>query len=461
MSDRILQTLKDLRTYALTKPCDITLFYHEEESALMRFANSAVSLNTTEHLIRLEITAYDGRKRAGYEMITDLNQIEEMKAGIDVAAEMVEHVQPLAYDPTIPVFTEPYADERAYDASLAEMDGADKLAAFNAAAEGLETPQLQLSGIFSSGTNTLAQINTRSEHTQLFRTTDAQVTAVLAHNTAKWEVQAEQSAQKRADLHPQSLRDELAFLIEQFAHRPTAQLPLGRYDIVFGPAATAEMLSFMNWIGFNGGMMKRGYSFLREEQIGQKVLSDQISLADDAGCLETFPFGRDFTGIPRDRFPIFEHGIFKGFAWRQDDADEFGEQPTGHTVGHTSLVLQGGDRDVASLAVLAAMPRERDLLYIPFLHYMNIVNPTQGLLTASSRFGALLLGKDGSTTIPYNVRLTQSLLDVFGDKVAWLSQQTVPYNVSSSYGARNPTAIVVPRFVCVNDLAISHANASF
>ena len=30
--------------------------YHEEDSYLMRFANSAISLNTNEHLIRLEIT---------------------------------------------------------------------------------------------------------------------------------------------------------------------------------------------------------------------------------------------------------------------------------------------------------------------------------------------------------------------------------------------------------------------
>jgi PmbA protein len=461
MSDRILQTLSDLRTYALTKPCEIALFYHEEASALMRFANSAVSLNTTEHLIRLEITAHDGRKRASYEMITDLNQLEEMKAGIDTAAEMVEHVQPLAYDPTIPSFTDSYADERAYDAALAAVSSADKLAVFNAAAAGLETSEIQLSGIFSSGVNTIAQINTRTEHTQLFRTTDAQVTAVLAHNTAKWEVQAEQSAQKKADLDPQALRDELTFLVEQFTHRPAAQLPLGSYDIVLGPAATAEMLSFMNWIGFNGGLMKRGYSFLREEQVGKKVFSERFTLVDDPSRLETFPYGRDLTGIPRSRFPLFEQGVFQGFVWTQDDADEFGVQPTGHTVGHKSLVLQEGTQDVDSLAALAALPRERDLLYIPFLHYMNIVNPTKALVTASSRFGALLLEKDGAITVPYNVRLTQSLLDVFGDKIAWLSQQTVPYNTSSSYGARNPTAIVVPRFIRVNDLAISHANASF
>ncbi|MCU0521284.1 MAG: metallopeptidase TldD-related protein [Anaerolineae bacterium] len=461
MKARILQTLTDLRTYALSKPCEIALFYHEEDSALMRFANSAVSLNTSEHLIRLEITAYAGRKRASYEMITDLTQMAEMRQGIDIAAEMVEHAQPLAYDPTIPVFSESYADESCYDAALAEIDGASKLATVNAAVTGLETQHLKLSGIFSSGVNTVAQINTRSEHTQFFRTTDAQVTVVLAHDTLKWEVQAEQSAQRKSDLDSQALREDLAFLVEQYTHAPAGQLPLGSYDVVFGPAATADLLNFMNWIGFNGGMARRGYACLREDQVGHKILSDKVTLVDDPSRRETFPYRRDYTGIPRGPFPLFQHGVFAAFTWAQDDADEYGAQPTGHSVGHKSLVLHGGSGDVDSLAALAAAPRDKDLLYIPFLHYVNIVNPTKGLVTGSSRFGALLLKQDGSIAIPFNVRLTQSVLDIFGDKVAWLSQQTVPYNTSHSYGARNPTAIIVPRFVRVNDLEISHANASF
>jgi hypothetical protein len=92
---------------------------------------------------------------------------------------------------------------------------------------------------------------------------------------------------------------------------------------------------------------------------------------------------------------------------------------------------------------------------------MNIVNPTKGVITASSRFGALLLKKDGSVSVPYNVRLTQSLLDIFGEKVAWFSRQTSAYNTSQSYGARNPTAIVVPNLMRVNDLEISHSNSSY
>ncbi len=461
MQEQIIQILQDLRAYALGKGYEIEFFYQEEDSYLMRFANSAISLNTNEHLLRLDITAYSGRKRANYTLITNLDKVDEMKNGIDTAADMVEHAQPLTYQPTIPTFAESFADSNGFDPALAEIGGAEKLAFFNEATKVLETGDLKMSGIFSSGTNTLAQVTTRSGHSQFFKTSDAQVSIVLAHPGLKWEVTAEQSAQKNAELDPAALQQELAFLVEHYQNDTPQQIPLGMYDIIFGPAAIAEMLNFMNLIAYHGGSMKRGFSFLTEDQAGKKVLSEQFTLIDDPDRLETFPFKRDLTGLVRKPWPIFLKGIFQGFVWSQDDADEFGARPTGHTVTHKSLVLRGGDKEVGTLQELVSLPRHKDLLYIPSLHYANIVNPSKGIITGSSRFGALLLKKDGSVVVPYNVRLTQSLLDIFGDKVAWVSKSILPYNTSESYGARNPSAVLVPRFMQVNGLEISHSNSSY
>ena len=454
MQEQVIQTLQVLRQYALGKGFEVELLFHEEDSYLMRFANSAISLNTNEHLLRLDITAYSGRQRASYSLITSLEKIDEMKNGIDTAAAMAVHAQPLNYQPTVPAFADSFADESGFDPALAGLGTTEKLAFFNQVVQGLESAEIKLSGIFSSGTTTLAQITTRSEHTQYFKISDAQVSVVLSHTRLKWEVTAEQSAQTRADL-------ELAFLVGHYRSDSPQQIPLGSYDIVFGPAALADMLNFMNWVGFNGGSLKRGFSCLSEDQVGKKVLSERFTLSDDPYRLETYPFKRDLTGLERKAYPIFDKGIFQGFLWSQDDADEFSAKPTGHTVLHKSLMLSGGDRQVGSLEELVKLPRQQDLLYIPFMHYMNIVNPTKGILTGSSRFGALLLKKDGSVVIPYNVRLTQSLLDIFGDKVAWISKSIVAYNTSESYGARNPTALLVPRFMQVNDLEISHSNSSY
>jgi len=461
MKEKILEVLNGLRNYAIQKDYLISLIYHEEDSHLMRFANSAISLNTNEHLIRLEITAYEGKKRASYELITDLSKMDEMKNGIDTAVEMVKHAQPLSYTPTIPCYEDSFIDENGFDADLAQLSNDEQLAYFNTVAAGLETEEIRLSGILSCGTNIVAAINTRSEHFQYVKTSDAQVTAILSNSRLKWEVISEQSAQKKGELKPGIVHQELDFLVDHYKKDEALQLPLGSYDIIFGTAATADLLNFMGYIGFNGGLMKRGFSFLSEEKVGEKVLSEKVTLVDDPTRLETFPFQRDLMGIERKPFPLFEKGVFCGFTWFQDDADEFNAKPSGHTVPHNSLFLHGGEQKISSLEDLVQLPRDKNVLYIPYLHYANIVNPSKALITGSSRFGALLLRKDGSVAIPYNVRLTQSLLDIFGQKVAWLSEKTVPSNTSMSYGARNPTAVIVPQFMYVRDLEISHSNTSY
>ncbi len=109
MREKILATLSELRAYALEKgygngDASVALFYHEEDSYLMRFANSAISLNTNEHLIRLASRPIPGRKRASYDLITDLAKIDDMKRGHRHRWRMVEHSQPLTYQPTVPVY---------------------------------------------------------------------------------------------------------------------------------------------------------------------------------------------------------------------------------------------------------------------------------------------------------------------------------------------------------------------
>ena len=461
MEKNVISLLKELRAYALQKGLQAAIFYHEEDSYLMRFANSAISLNTNEHLIRLEINVYEGKKRATYSMIADPEKLEPIKKGIDIAAEMVEHAQPLSYTPTLPRYERDVIDMQAFDPFLASLTNADRLAYFNQVARGLESDDVKLSGIFSNGITTTAQISTTSEHTQYFACTDAQIEVVMAHQQLKWEVNAQQSAQAKVDLAPERLHNDLALMLHHYQHDQALQLPLGKYTVVFGPAAIGDVLDMLAIVGPNGGMMKRGYSFLSEEKLGQSIFSPSFTLIDDPERRETFPISHDLMGLPRHKFPLFENGIFKAFFWEQDDADEFGAQPTGHTVDHLNLTMAGGQQSMPGLEALLAMPRDEDILYIPYLHYMNIVNPSAGMITGSSRFGNLLIKKDGSVQVPYNVRITQTFEDLFGENVEWLAREQTVHNTSNSYGKRNPSAILLPRFLCVRGIEISHSNSSY
>lgn len=461
MSNQVIDLLKQLRQAALERKLKVLIDYHEEDSYLMRFANSAISLNTNEHLIRLDYTAFEGRKKVSYSLIVDPSDLESMEKGLDILVQMLPHAQPLTYKPTFPVYHKDVLDETAYDPALASLSNQERLAYFNTLAQGLESEDIKLSGIFSNGTTVTAQISSENEHTQYFRSTDAQVTAVLSSESLKWEVNAEQSAQKKSDLDAPALHEDLSLLVKHYQEDKAVQLPVGKYTVVLGPAATAEITQLMSIYGMMGALLKQGYSFLKEENQGDLLFSPLIDLVDDPREAEIYGQKADRLGFERKPFPLISEGRFQAFMWDQDSADEFGKKPTGHDVSSLNLVMSSGEGQITTLQELLEMPREEDILYISYIHYMNVVNPSQGMVTGSSRFGALFLKKDGSIEVPYNVRLTQKFTDFFGERVAWLSEKKVAYNVSSSYGRRNPSALKVPRFICVKEIEISHSNPSY
>lgn len=461
MKSKVTTLLKTLRAYAIEKGIRLAINYHEEDSYLMRFANSAISLNTNEHLTRLDLAAYDGKRRAVYQMIADPNELESIKKAIDTVGEMVRHATPLSYDPTFPIYKQDVYDERAYCSNLANLSNAERLAYFNTVAGELESDDIKLSGNFADGTTINAQISTETEHVQYFASTDAQILVVLSSLSLKWEVNAEQSAQRKRDLDPHGMHEQLALLLKYYKNAEAVQLPVGKYKVVFGPAAVGEVLGMMVGYAMEGSMYKLGYSFLAPESIDKPIFSPKMTLIDDPNRTEVFCQMADTHGFIRQPFAFVENGAFKGFAWSQDSADEYDEQATGHSVDHYSLVMSLGDKPVASLKELVEMPRDEDILYIPYIHYMNMVNPSGGVFTGSSRFGALYLKADGSVQVPYNVRLTQKFTDMFGERVEWMSANETIYNVSSSYGRRNPQALAIPKYICVKDIEISHSNSSY
>ncbi len=461
MKSKVIELLKTLRDYAISKGIRLAIEYHQEDSYLMRFANSAISLNTNERLTRLDLVAFDGRQRAVFQMIADPNDIESIKNAIDTVGEMVKHAMPLSYEPTFPVYHQDICDERAYCARLAKLTNAERLAYFNAVAGHLEDEDVKLSGNFADGTTINAQISTETEHVQYFASTDAQILVVLSSLSLKWEVNAEQSAQRKSDLDPQGMHEQLALLLKYYKEAEAVQLPVGNYKVVFGPAAIGEVMAMMVGYAMGGNMLKMGYSFLSPESFGQQIFSPKLTIVDDPNRPDVFCLMADTNGLLRQPFSFVEEGVFKGFAWGQDAADEYNKEPTGHSVPHYNLVVSVGDKPVASLKELLELPRDEDILYIPYIHYMNMVNPSEGIFTGSSRFGALYLKADGSVQVPYNVRLTQKFTDMFGERVEWMSARETIYNVSSTYSRRNPEALAIPKYICVKDIEISHSNPSY
>ena len=457
----VIERLRELRDYALTLGVPVRIDWSAEDSHMVRYANSAVSLNSKEEITRLGVTVYGDHKQASTSLTVDEKDLEAMKGAIDKAVAMLPFASPMTYQPSIPDIRETTISEDSYDPSIEKLTNEEIIAFVNEAVQGLETDDILLSGNFSSGWAESATISTKTPELVYWRASDVGVSLVLASEKRKWEINAEQFVYRKEDLDAKALHDRLAWLSDLYKTRPEVRVPEGPCRVVLGPAAIAEYVNFLEWVGYSGGSMKRGFGMFKEKDLGHKVMSDQFTLIEDPSLKESFAMPVDAYGRRREKRALFDRGVLTGFVWTQQSADEFQKEPTGHDISNSSIRMEGGSMEVETIQELAGMERDQDILYVPFLHYANIVNPTEGLVTGVSRFGALLLKKDGTIELPYNVRFTERLDQIFGDKLTWLARETVPYGSSTHYYGRDPYATLVPALACFDGMTVEISNQSF
>src|SRR5205814_9886498 len=104
--------------------------------------------------------------------------------------------------------------------------------------------------------------------------------------------------------------------------------------------------------------------------------------------------------------------------------------------GAIPLAMSVAPGDAASVEELAA--RIGDGIYVTRLHYVNIVNPREGILTGMTRDGTFRI-RDGRLAEPLvNLRFTVSVLQLLGD-VPGLTRTPVLVNQSDFYDERYPT----------------------
>lgn len=460
-SQQVIEKLQSLRQYALEQSEAVEIQWDAEDSHMVRYANSAVSLNSHEDITRLRVTVYGDHRQASSSQVVDFDDMDDMKACVDRAIGMLPFASDMSYQPTIPDIAETTISEASYDPQIAALTNDEILAFVSEAAKGLETDDILLSGNFSSGITERAIISTKTPEVVYWRASDVGVTLVLASEKRKWEVNAEQFVAKKEDMDAKALHDRLAWLVELYNTKKETRVPEQPYRVVFGPAALATFVEFLGWIGYSGDSMKRGYGMFQEDDIGKQVMSEQFTLMEDPALLNTFAQPVDTYGRKREKQALIDRGVLKSFVWEQSSADEFGKEATGHDVSNLSIELLGGDVDVKTIQAFAKLPRDRDILYVPFMHYTNIVNPGEGLVTGTSRFGALLLKQDGSIELPYNVRFTERIGRLFSEKLVWLAKETVPYGSSSHYYGRDPYATLVPALACFDDVMVEISNESF
>jgi predicted Zn-dependent protease len=189
---------------------------------------------------------------------------------------------------------------------------------------------------------------------------------------------------------------------------------------VLEPPAVATLVSFLAYLGFGGRAIAEGRSCF-SGRIGEKLMSDRISIHDDALSPGTLGIPFDFEGTPKRRVDLVSSGVVVGGVHDRRSAAQEGLESTGHALPAPNphgpfplnLFLAPGDASVDEMV----RDTERGLLVTRF-HYSNVVHPKEAVITGMTRDGTWMI-ENGEVTHPVkNLRFTHSIIEALRDAEA-------------------------------------------
>jgi predicted Zn-dependent protease len=272
--------------------------------------------------------------------------------------------------------------------------------------------------------------------------TDATVLALAADETRSGF--AEASAWRVGELDPAATAREAA---ETAARTKDAGgLEPGTYRAVLSPYAFGELLLYFGYSSLGALALLEGRSFLTG-RLGERVFDERLTLADHGQDPRGLPKAFDFEGVPKQRVALVEAGVARDVVWDRRTARREGRESTGHALDATSqahgplpfnLSVEPGDATVEQLADLVG-----DGIYVTRLHYVNIVDAREGLLTGMTRDGTFRI-ENGNVTRPLvNLRFTTSVPALL-ERLPGLGAEAILVNGSDFYDARYPFGTLVP-----------------
>ncbi len=184
----------------------------------------------------------------------------------------------------------------------------------------------------------------------------------------------------------------------------------GHYDVVLEPLAVGDLMSYVAYLGAGSKFHQDAISPF-SGKLGECVAAAEFSLTDDVNHPEVMGLEFDLEGYPKQTLTIIEEGVFKGIAYDTHTAKLAGAKTTGHSGGYKgeggialNAVVAPGTDSIESL--IAAT--EKGLLVSRF-HYMNVVDPRTGTLTALTRDGLFLIEGGKVVRAVKNLRFTDDI----------------------------------------------------
>lgn len=434
------QKITELIDFALNKsPADQTeILVNYFESYLTRFANSAIHQNVAERNGSLSIRVIIGKKIGSASTnIFDLDSIDQT---LNKAMEIAKF-QPENPDfKSLPKPSAGYKTINIYNKKTHDLSPKDRANAVKTIIEKVKGAGLRAFGSFTNGASEYGIGNSLGIRAYASSSDAYCNVAAMGENSSGY---AQVGSRDVNQIKPEKIA-ERAIKKALDGKNPTEIEP-GLYEVILEPLASSELLDFLGYLGFNAKTYQEGRSFMCDN-MGKKVMGDNITILDDAYNEQGFTFPFDFEGVPKQKVQLIEKGIAQGLVYDSLTAGKENKESTGHalpapnTFGPvpTNLVLLPGDSSLDKM-----IRNTKKGILVTRFHYTNTVEPKKTIFTGMTRDGTFLI-ENGAVTKPIkNLRFTESIINAL-NKVLEISQDLTLIGGGAGYEGRFATGSLSP-----------------
>lgn len=387
----------------------------DKDLALTRFANSEIHQNVAERDIDVRIRVVT-KERVG---VASTNQVDDasLRDALERALESARNQPPY---PDLPPMAPPAEVAPAtIDPATAHAtpdDRADRVADICALAD---RRGVRAFGAISTGSVTYSVANSNGLFVSTPRAVAHLRTVAMQDDGSGY---ADRTSGHIDEIDATAAGEEA---IEKcLGTRNAEAIEPGVYPVILEEYAVAELLEYLDYIGFSGLAVEEGRTFMRP---GEKITGDAISIWDNGHDPSGLPMPIDWEGVPRKHVDLITNGVATGLVHDMASARRAGVASTGHglpapnPIGALALNLFMAGGAAASKDELCR-GIERGV-WVTRFWYVNIVHPKESRLTGMTRDGTFLV-ENGKVTRPIkNMRFTDSVMGAFATATA-LTRET-------------------------------------
>ncbi len=220
---------------------------------------------------------------------------------------------------------------------------------------------------------------------------------------------ADRHAVDAGDLDPAGVAAEVIETAERNQGARPAEP--GEYEVVLAPYAVQELVDYLNHLGFSALAVQEHRSFMRR---GERLMSPEVSIRDDAADPQVRPFPFDHEGVSTRRVTCIDRGVCGDVVHDTPTAIRDGVASTGHALPQpntcgpwaTHLVMDAGTTPVPEL--IAGVRRG---LYVTRFWYVRAVHPLRTVITGMTREGTFRIEDGRLGAAVRDLRFTQSIVE--------------------------------------------------